>query len=213
MAVPYIEDKTRVGVEVRNVKNGERVDLRGPNSEVIWLTFSPDGAWLVLETSAVIRIYNSKSWAFYDFPLQKDDLRFVGHRIEADTEHAHAEGRESGPAEYDYVIKLAAKGPVLSSRVESPIGSLNVIPPPDPPDILTKETEGWDTGNPYKYEISFLTRLVDSDWVANYKCRSQFPKTSNCDVQFVPTNVKKLMSIYDSLLWKPTSDELRNWLH
>ena len=35
----------------------------------------------------------------------------------------------------------------------------------------------------------------------------------DCDLQFIPTDAKRLISLYDSLLWKPTPVEFERMIH
>jgi hypothetical protein len=135
----------------------------------------------------------------------------MGLRTVKDAFYAHVlgEGWLDGK-EYDYTISLAANGPAVTSRVQTKkekaaIGSSEAGDP------VQQDTDGWDAANFYKYQSAGRLPL-GSGWSSYVKCRDQALGARDCDVQLVPTDMKKLIGLYDPLLWKPTSDDLKKWL-
>jgi len=211
IAVPFVDNQKTAGLELRKIRSNERLELEAPQSDSMALEFSGDGKWLALETVKILRLYDTTTWKYYDFPLQQDDHQFYALRIIANTVYAHVMGKNrfsSKEDEYDYVIKLDDK-PAFISRVKAQDKSDTT---PDRK-LLLQEIDGWEAGNLYKYQSTGVFSGPDSGWVYFVKCRDQPLGARNCDVQFIPTNLERVMSLYDSLgLWLPTKEELKAWI-
>lgn len=210
LAVPFVDNKKTGGIELRKIVSGERRDLDVPDTESMSVQFSENGKWLVLETLSTLRIYDASSWAYHDFKLLQGDGQFFSLRIVADTLYAHVLGRDwmsNTSNEYDYIITLNGNQPTLTGRVHSKDKK-------DKPDgsLLLKQIEGWEFGNLYKYQSAGISSSPDSGWAYYVKCRDQPLGARDCDIQFLPMNLQRIMSLYDSLLWKPTDAELKAWV-
>lgn len=231
IAVGFMKNMTIGGIELRKIRTGEKFELSLPglafNNRIRKLEFSKDGKWLVVETWAYIRIYDTDSWIEHDFSLQKDDrhyslqkddLGFQGLRIVGDTVYAHVLGKGRGN-EYDYIIELKKNLPILPNRIYT--GKKDTITESYPKrlieedkyrDFLFKETDGWELGNRDTYKSWGIIYLNNSGLVYYIRCRDSGLSARNCDIQFLPTNLERVVALYDSLIWNPTEEELKPWL-
>lgn len=211
LAVPFVENKTTGGIELRKIQTGEEKILNVPENNSMSLKFSDDGKWLVLETHKYLRIYNTISWEYHDFTLHQDDGQFISLKIIDSTIFAHALGKDwmsNTSNEYDYIIKLDGNQPTLTSRVHSKDKNEDEVDQ----EFLKKEIDGWDFGKLYKYQSAGIFSSPTAGWAYYVKCRDHPLGARDCDVQFVPTNLERLMNLYDSLLWNPTNDDLKKWI-
>jgi len=211
LAVAYIDNGKTGGIELRKIRSGEKLELSVPDLFSISLRFSEDGKWLMLETLNTLRIYDTESWRYRDFTLQQDDKQFISLRAVGGTAYAHVLGKDwmsNTSNEYDYVVKFNEGQPVLADRIyfkEERKDESNQ-------DLLLKEIDGWEVGTLYKYQSAGILSSPNSGWAYYARCRDQALGASDCDVQFLPTDLDKIMRLYDPLLWKPTSEELKVWL-
>ena len=76
---------------------------------------------------------------------------------------------------------------------------------------LNEKTSGWNVGTLYRYKAGGLNAIAGTGWAYYAKCRDQPLGAQDCDIQFVPTDLDKLIRLYDPLLWKPSFHELEKW--
>ncbi len=212
LGVPYVEQDTIGGIELRNVKTGEVKDLQVEDKESFNLEFTESSRWLILESQKMLRIWDTRTWKCYDFALQKGDRQFISLRIKNDTVYAHALGNDwmnNNSNELDYCISLTKEIPTFIKRISAKKSDnskyrINRA-------LSDNAISGWDVGNLYKYKSAALNSSPNSGWATYIRCRDEALGASNCDVQFIPIALEKLTSIYEDLLWKPSLKELEKY--
>lgn len=202
LAVPYSSGKNKGGIEIRNIASGGSFDLSVADINSINIEFSSDGKWLILETYEHLRIWRTEDWSYTDFGLMSTDRQFWNLRLEGDTVVAHT----LGGAEYDYCILLKSSIPQFAGRVR---GSKERGDRYRISGYFGSFLGGWDMGEMYVYRTEGLSETPGCGWVTRVKCRDKPVGPCDCDVEFIPDDVEKLMTIYDSLLWKPSNADLR----
>lgn len=206
MAVPYLQKiDTTSGIELRNVLSGERRSLNFSSDYVHRIDFSNNGNWLVLETSTAINVWNTYSWNHFQFPLLNGDKQFINLIIKSDTLHVIL-AEDSAEYEIEYLFNLKSFKPEFIERVVTNRKSKDRYALESRETKMESLVKGWKTEKLYKYRAAGWSK--SGNWAVRLTCRDNALGAQDCDVQFVPTNLEWLMSLYNSLLWKPTGAEL-----
>lgn len=198
LAVPFIDKEVTSGIEIRNIQTGETRNLYSFNKGADDIEFSTDGRWLILETGDTGRIWNTKSWQLFNFPLLENDRQFFNLKIKGDTLNAHVLGKNR---EYNYSIGLNKLSPFLINRVY--FKNKNEVPYRIRGLEVAKEIKGWESDNLYKFQNAELSSTPNSHWAVSARCKDSPFLSEDCDVQFIPINITKLVELFDNLLWKP----------
>ena len=210
LAVPYTKIHDSIGgIQLRDITTGDVKLLQVPENEGMEIKFSPDSKWLAFETNKLLRIWDTKSWHAYDFPLLGNDRQFIDLDFSDSTLNGFVESNLDAKSDTAYVIDIAGDIPSFikrSYRTELERDAKSRI-------ALSDSIAGWETGNLYKYQSAGLVRTSSIAWVAYLKCRDQPLGAHDCDVQFVPADLKFLIDLYDSFLWKPTQKEFEAFSH
>ena len=111
--------------------------------------------------------------------------------------------------EVEYIISISEEGPLFLKRDSSFVAEAY-----EPGGTLLDESEiaGWNSGNMYKYRSAGLLPVQNAPWASYIKCRDNALGANDCDIQFIPLDIKKLMEIYDDLLWKIDEKTLAKFL-
>jgi hypothetical protein len=161
-----------------------------------------------------IYIYNMYNPDRYTFGLQNGDIGFVYLRIDDDKINAYALGNGYRNELYTdmkiYTINLDASPPALIGRVDGKTPAAVDENGDAYAQLVKNETDGWNLATNYRYKQVKGFRLPDSGFAYYASCRDWH---DDCDLQFIPTDAKRLISLYDSLLWKPTPVELERMIH
>lgn len=217
LAVPYREhakddakDETN-RIELRDVRTGESKDIPAPEGVPMNIGFSLDSKWLVFQTTDRLWIYDTDEWNATRFSLiegdrQFFDLRFDGEMVYAQVLGANDVNKSSGTL--DYIFKFGNQGPVLDKRVSSTGDEAHK----DSDEELGDKIDGWKLDSMHRYRSAGLRAVVPAGWAYYVRCRDQALGARDCDVQFIPTDIDRLTSLYDSILWKPTKQELETWV-
>lgn len=207
LAVPYVDHDSVHGIELRRVADGTRRQLRAPAGTNMEIAFSADGRWLMVEALKTLRIFDTRSWHHYDFPLEQNDRQFISLRTVGDTVYAHVLGGDwasNTSNEFDYVIALTTDRPRMVLRVPADDDATEHLDR----DAILSQVNGWDYGKLYKYTSAGLAPASNSGWAYYTKCRDEALGASDCDIQFLPVDIEMLMRLYEPLLWNPTAQEL-----
>lgn len=213
LAVPCRTDSNTIGanyIELRNIKTFQQKKLIIPKQTAFSLEFSNNGNWLLYEVSDTLRIWDTKTWKYYDFPRFQKKGQFINLKLKGDTVIAHVtKGMETDPSsEYDFTIFLndVLKKPVLLKRTLSKGNEYKSYR--ESGEALTKKVAGWDIDRTYKYQSAGITSAPKSEWAVSVKCRDFSLGARDCDVQFIPLNIDQIRKIYDQIIWKPLNGQL-----
>ncbi|MDR2234695.1 MAG: TIR domain-containing protein [Chryseobacterium sp.] len=209
MAVPYSrKNDITSGVELRNILTGEKKFLKFAGHSVHNVEFSTNGNWLVLETSDKINIWNTKTWIHSQFPLILGDQQFIDLEVKSDTLYAKIIGA-SAKYEIEYLFDLRNANPKFIERTTTNKKTINKHQ--SKKDKIEELVNGWKMDKLYKYQSVGWKK--SGKWAVRLTCRDKAFGASDCDVQFIPTDIEWLMKLYDGLLWKPTKKELVKSIH
>lgn len=198
------------------------------------LSFSPDGKWLILMEEKSLWIYETEVWQFTAYSLPSSDgvfqdfaiheatlyveVAFTDHRKDPYAEVAWSgpgfrEGKSGLPGSssktYDYLIELHEGQPTIARR-----GNLaDETTYDDDADVedARDEYKGWPLGSLYKYRSAGIISIHGTGWACHAKGRDHGLGASDCDVQFIPTDIDRLIKLYDPIIWKPSTEELEQW--
>ncbi len=210
LVVPYMANDNQ-GIEIRNVISGDVHELPAPIGPLMKMSFSPNAKWLILESINALWFYDTQSWESRKFGLAEDDHQFIDLLVTDDVVHAQVLGsnyHNDSSNKLVYVFEFNDGWPTFAGRNTSTGDEIF-----DKEDKgLEENIRGWDVGNLFQYRSTRLISIADSSWALYMKCRDQaFPR--DCDVQFIPLDIDKLIEVYDSILWKPTEKELDYWMN
>lgn len=209
IAVPYYESKDKSsGIELRQVLSGKTKYISYPNGYVHEISFSNDGEWLILETSDLIHFWNTTSWEYYDFPLINEDRQFISLETKPKSVVATLAEDSSG-FEIDYIFDLNSKPSFIQRKVSNRKSSEKYESKTNEPDIAHL-VDGWVIDKPYQYRAMGWT--TSNGWAIRLACRDNPLGASDCDVQFIPTDINWLMDLFDNLVWSPTDEQLESIL-
>ncbi|WP_233353599.1 toll/interleukin-1 receptor domain-containing protein [Hellea balneolensis] len=211
IAVPFRE-QDKNGIEVREIINGKVIQLEAPPDSPMNIVFSPNSKWLVLQSTDNIWIYDTNLWNAHKFALIEKDRQYFNIIVSNTKVRAHVLGSNymnNSDDEFEYVISLASEVPKflerLSPFVEKDYENLE--------DSLTeKAVEGWNVGNLFRYRSAGLRRVPNAKWASYIKCRDQALGARDCDIQFIPLDIEKLIELYDDLIWKPDDETINSWI-
>lgn len=205
LAVAYISAAAKdLRIEIRNVSTGETTDLNAPDDLPHDLVFSHDSRWLVITTSHHLRIYNTLNWRPFDFSLIGDDKQFLSTEADNGSIRAQTLGKDDLVAdnEHEYLISLEGDTPTFVERRLAAKSD-------DSPDRVPRESvDGWSLLQSAEYLKAGITVIDGAGWNVQQACRGSAFYGEDCDFQFIPSDIERLITMYDSLVWRPSATQL-----
>lgn len=206
LAVPY-HDQDTAGVELRDVRTGSSQDVQAPRGGPMAVRLSPDARWLAAMSATELWVYDLNTWMRYEFPLLAGDHQYFTLVLTDNDLRARVLGTrywDDSKNQLDYVVKLDPT-PTFVER-STAFGPDESGEPVD----LASRIAGWNLGNLYRYRSAGTREVASSGWAYSAKCRDQALGARDCDVQFVPLDIPRLLALYDGLTWRPDRAELRD---
>ena len=112
---------------------------------------------------------------------------------------------DSSGFEIDYIFDINSKPSFIRREVSNRKSSDKYERKTNEPDI-TQLLNGWVIDKPYQYRA--MGWATSNNWAIRLACRDNPLGASDCDVQFIPTDINWLMTLFDNLVWSPTDQEL-----